>query len=997
MRATAATKMNEASSRSHALLQLSVSWEEKKGKSFAQLNLVDLAGSEGMKKTGAQGAAAKEGIKINLSLGKLALTVKCLAEGASHIPYRESKLTMMLSKGLGGNNMLHIILALSNSAEQVNEGTACLRFGQSCLRMSVNPNANKMEKEQAEMKVVIQEQLKDISDLKSENEALKQRLEDERKRQAEVPDFMIAKHIEVNKEALNDDLREAAEQIDELKQALEAKRLEKLALESGEVTEEIDEAAFAGMNAQQKAEAIEAKQREMMVARMKVSAETDQEMKQLESELAQMLEIEGNIQGKLAKADEANAVDEERIRQEVEETLAEERALVESKAAELEAQMQAALESGTSSKKEAAAAKKLADQQAAELSAMRDQIAKMAEAQEDAAADGSEKIRTRLADGSLFDPSATMIKKAELKMARKARSKKADPDAVKRVLDTLPVLAACNDLRSLTELEPGNRGLFQSMGGVNKLVDYLSPYGPQAPYATHVARTIPCVMDADGRKKFYEAASQPDSSGEVRFKYLSTLLDSHDPDDKEHACLAIASVTQDCEPNRVAFFKHGISVTVFAVLQDTCRQEMPRQRLQRVVVMALAELANNYAPFKDKMCEAEGIPMMLAMLTPSNDPFVIKETLQLMGRLTQNHAGVQSELQRYNAIQVYSQLLFAQMHDAAITELAALALVNLVSEVPAALSSIEQHPRYNKIRYELLASMARALSASMLRNNELTMGLGGSHDFHFWGSAAVGNWEDGNAGGDRTHTSFSDNPQYLLRAPPGTNLTILLQDTLEDARSRERGKSRPLFLRLCVTAATPEAMKSRLKLLDIAGSGAKPATSDQDGVVCLQPNVNAFLDVAKTREVAMHCHVKACGPEQCWVIIPHVGCSHQHSRFVLSVFADREVSLEGELQPWHKRTICSSWTQLCSAPNAINDALWRNCPQFQLINVDEKPSTAVAFLSYGERDETRNKRHTLTVDPPGGVGVEDKPLLSMYVMKSRVPDKRFVGTLSPQV
>ena len=56
--------------------------------------------------------------------------------------------------------MLHIILALSNSAEQMMEGTACLRFGQSCLSMTVNPNANKMEKEQAEMRAMIQEQVR---------------------------------------------------------------------------------------------------------------------------------------------------------------------------------------------------------------------------------------------------------------------------------------------------------------------------------------------------------------------------------------------------------------------------------------------------------------------------------------------------------------------------------------------------------------------------------------------------------------------------------------------------------------------------------------------------------------------------------------------------------------------------------------------------------------------------------------------------------------------
>ena len=177
MRATAATRMNEASSRSHALLQISVNWTEQKGKSFGVVNLVDLAGSEGLKKSGAEGQNAKEGIKINMSLCKLALTVKCLAEGATHIPFRESKLTMMLAKGLGGSNMLHIILALSNSREQVAEGTACLRFGQSCLSMSVNPSANKLEKEQAEMRAVIAEQLQEIADLQSENENLKLELE----------------------------------------------------------------------------------------------------------------------------------------------------------------------------------------------------------------------------------------------------------------------------------------------------------------------------------------------------------------------------------------------------------------------------------------------------------------------------------------------------------------------------------------------------------------------------------------------------------------------------------------------------------------------------------------------------------------------------------------------------------------------------------------------------------------------------------------------------
>ncbi len=156
---------------------------------------------------------------------------------------------------------------------------------------------------------------------------------------------------------------------------------------------------------------------------------------------------------------------------------------------------------------------------------------------------------------------------------------------------------------------------------------------------------------------------------------------------------------------------------------------------------------------------------LLQLLSPSHDPFVIKETLALIGRITQMNVGIQQELQNLGAIQTYSNLLFAQvgapsvpaltpaaprlaphrtaphrtaraatpcrahpahasapppvellvsfpqMHDSAITELAALALVNLVSEVPSCMATVEQHPRFSAIRFELLASMARALSS----------------------------------------------------------------------------------------------------------------------------------------------------------------------------------------------------------------------------------------------------------------------------------------------
>jgi hypothetical protein len=126
----------------------------------------------------------------------------------------------------------------------------------------------------------------------------------------------------------------------------------------------------------------------------------------------------------------------------------------------------------------------------------------------------------------------------------------------------MPILSACNDLRALTELDSSNRHLFATLGGIRRIVDFLSPMGPHAPYATHIARTIPCVMDPEARRLFHEYASGVDGDGEVRYRYLLALLLSPDPDDREHACMAIASVSQESSANRNALFDHGISQQV---------------------------------------------------------------------------------------------------------------------------------------------------------------------------------------------------------------------------------------------------------------------------------------------------------------------------------------------------------------------------------------------------------------------------------------------------
>jgi len=81
--------------------------EEADGKIIimSHLNLVDLAGSERANQTGAVGERLREGININRSLMTLGLVISKLAEGRSleHIPFRDSKLTRILSNSLGGN------------------------------------------------------------------------------------------------------------------------------------------------------------------------------------------------------------------------------------------------------------------------------------------------------------------------------------------------------------------------------------------------------------------------------------------------------------------------------------------------------------------------------------------------------------------------------------------------------------------------------------------------------------------------------------------------------------------------------------------------------------------------------------------------------------------------------------------------------------------------------------------------------------------------------
>jgi hypothetical protein len=144
-RSTGHTSMNDVSSRSHAIFTVHVDQKMRSAPAAegadsqlapeelvsSKFHFVDLAGSERAKRTQASGTRLKEGININFGLLVLGNVISALGDvrrKATHVPYRDSKLTRILQDSLGGNSRTLMIACISPSDASFEETMNALKY-----------------------------------------------------------------------------------------------------------------------------------------------------------------------------------------------------------------------------------------------------------------------------------------------------------------------------------------------------------------------------------------------------------------------------------------------------------------------------------------------------------------------------------------------------------------------------------------------------------------------------------------------------------------------------------------------------------------------------------------------------------------------------------------------------------------------------------------------------------------------------------------------------
>ncbi|XP_060923547.1 kinesin-like protein KIFC3 isoform X1 [Limanda limanda] len=144
-RATACTNLNEHSSRSHALLIITVcGFNAATGnRTQGKLNLVDLAGSERIGKSGAEGSRLREAQCINKSLSALGDVINALRSRHAHVPFRNSRLTYLLQDSLSGDSKTLMMVQVSPLSSNMSESVCSLKFAQRVRSIELSSSSSR--------------------------------------------------------------------------------------------------------------------------------------------------------------------------------------------------------------------------------------------------------------------------------------------------------------------------------------------------------------------------------------------------------------------------------------------------------------------------------------------------------------------------------------------------------------------------------------------------------------------------------------------------------------------------------------------------------------------------------------------------------------------------------------------------------------------------------------------------------------------------------------
>ncbi|TKY56128.1 Kinesin-related protein 11 [Spatholobus suberectus] len=166
---------NLVSSRSHTIFTLTIE-SSSRGENIGEedvtlshLHLIDLAGSESSK-TETTGLRRKEGSYINKSLLTLGTVIAKLTDGkATHIPYRDSKLTRLLQSSLSGHGRISLVCTVTPASSSSEETHNTLKFAHRSKHVEIKASQNKIMDE----KSLIKKYQREISELKQELQQLK--------------------------------------------------------------------------------------------------------------------------------------------------------------------------------------------------------------------------------------------------------------------------------------------------------------------------------------------------------------------------------------------------------------------------------------------------------------------------------------------------------------------------------------------------------------------------------------------------------------------------------------------------------------------------------------------------------------------------------------------------------------------------------------------------------------------------------------------------------